>query len=111
MPPRRRGRFPTILETHDGPTAVQTNDFNPGAQAWVDHGFAFLTINYRGSVTFGREFKQKIWRDLRHWEVEGMKAAYHWLVDEGIARPKEVFLTATATVPPSPTPPTPAPRC
>jgi dipeptidyl aminopeptidase/acylaminoacyl peptidase len=91
--PDGEGPFPTVLETHGGPTAVETNGFNPGAQAWVDHGFAFLTINYRGSVTFGREFEQKIWHDMGHWEVEDMKAAYHWLVDQGIAKPKEVFLT------------------
>ena len=91
--PEGKGPFPTILETHGGPTGVKTNSFDPTAQAWVDHGFAFLSINYHGSITFGRDFEQKIWLDLGHWEVEDMNAAYAWLVREGIARPEAIFLT------------------
>lgn len=91
--PDGQGPFPTILDTHGGPTGVQTNGYNAGAQAWVDHGFAFLSINYRGSITFGREFEQKIWHDLGHWEIEDMAAAYQWLVGQGISQPDAVFLT------------------
>jgi dipeptidyl aminopeptidase/acylaminoacyl peptidase len=91
--PEGQGPFPTILETHGGPTAVQTESFSPGSQAWLDHGFAFLTINYRGSVTFGKQFERQIWGDLGHWEVEDMVAARDWLVREGIARPNEILLT------------------
>lgn len=91
--PEGQGPFPTILATHGGPAGVTFNTFSPSAQAWVDHGFAFLTINYRGSVTFGREFEQKIWYDLGHWEVEDMAAARDFLVREGIARPDAIFLT------------------
>ena len=91
--PEGEGPFPTILETHGGPTAVQTNSFSPGAQAWVDHGFAYLTINYHGSVTFGREFEQSIWYDLGHWEVEDMAAARNFLVKGGFAQPGAIFLT------------------
>lgn len=91
--PEGQGPFPTLLDMHGGPTAVKTNGFDPSAQAWLDHGFAYLSINYRGSITFGREFEQKIWHDLGHWEVEDMAAAQAWLVREGIARPQAVFLT------------------
>src|ERR687885_432903 len=87
------GPFPTILETHGGPTAVTTESFSPQSQAWLDHGFAFLTINYRGSTTFGRAFEEQIWGDLGHWEVEDMVAARDWLVQQGIARPDQILLT------------------
>ncbi len=85
------GPFPTILHTHGGPEAVATQTFSPEAQAWLDHGFAFLTINYRGSITFGREFQQRIWGHLGHWELEDMVAARDWLVREGIADPARIF--------------------
>lgn len=91
--PEGVGPHPTILQTHGGPASVRTNGFDPGAQSWVDHGFAFLSINYRGSVTFGRTFEQKIWHDLGHWEVEDMVAAREFLLREGIARPGAIFLT------------------
>ncbi|HEU5342914.1 MAG TPA: prolyl oligopeptidase family serine peptidase [Ktedonobacterales bacterium] len=91
--PDGAGPFPTILETHGGPTAVATEVFAPRAQAWVDAGFAYLTINYRGSTTFGRAFERAIWGRLGEYEVEDMVAAREWLVEQGIARPDQVFLT------------------
>jgi len=91
--PEGEGPFPTILETHGGPAGVQTNSFSPGAQAWAENGFAYLTINYHGSITFGREFEQSIWHDLGHWEVEDMAAARNFLVKEGFAQPEAIFLT------------------
>lgn len=90
--PDGEGPFPAILHTHGGPEAVMTENFVPSSQAWVDHGFAFLTINYRGSIGFGREFREKIWGNLGHWEIEDMVAAREWLVNEGIARPDQILL-------------------
>lgn len=87
------GPYPTILHTHGGPEAVTTEQFSPMSQAWLDHGFAFLSINYRGSTTFGREFQQKIWGGPGHWEIEDMAAAYNWLVNNGVAHSGQVFLT------------------
>ncbi len=87
------GPFPTILETHGGPSAAQFNVFSPRSQIWIDHGFAYATINYRGSTTFGKEFEKKINGDLGHWEVEDMVAARLWLIKSRIARPDEIFVT------------------
>jgi dipeptidyl aminopeptidase/acylaminoacyl peptidase len=86
------GPFPTILNMHGGPDAVQMNLFSPSLQAWIDHGFAIFSINYRGSVTFGREFQQCIRGDLGHWEIDDMEAARAWLVDNGVAQPDSIFL-------------------
>ena len=91
--PEGEGPFPTILETHGGPTAVVTEAFAPNSQAWLDHGFAFLTINYRGSTSFGRDFEEKIRGNIGRWELEDMVAGRRWLVEQGIAEPGRVFLT------------------
>jgi len=87
------GPFPTILHTHGGPEVMTTNSYIPSSQAWIDHGFAFLAVNYRGSVGFGKEFREKIWGDLGHWEIEDMVAARNWLVQQRISRPEKIFLT------------------
>ena len=91
--PDGQGPFPTILHTHGGPTSVMTEKFLPESQAWIDHGFAFLTINYRGSITFGRDFEEKIWGNLGFWEMEDLAAARQWLVNEGISQPDGILLT------------------
>jgi len=88
--------FPTVLEMHGGPFIASTDTYDPNGQAWLDHGFAFLSLNYRGSATFGRDFKEKIWGDLGHWEIEDMVAAYQWLVDARIAQPDAVVLTGAS---------------
>jgi dipeptidyl aminopeptidase/acylaminoacyl peptidase len=85
--------FPTILDTHGGPTAARFANFDPGAQAFLDAGFAFLSVNYRGSTTFGREFEHAIWGRLGELELEDMAAARAWLVEAGIALPDQVLLT------------------
>ncbi|MDT8305028.1 MAG: prolyl oligopeptidase family serine peptidase [Anaerolineae bacterium] len=91
--PEGEGPFPTILHTHGGPEVVMTEVFEPRSQAWLDHGFAILSINYRGSTTFGREFQEKIWGNPGQWEIEDVVAARAWLVSEGIAHPDQVFVT------------------
>jgi dipeptidyl aminopeptidase/acylaminoacyl peptidase len=91
--PEGEGPFPTILETHGGPTWAQLNMFSARSQAWLDHGFAFCSVNYRGSTSFGKAFEEQIWGNLGHWEVEDMVAARDWLVREGIAWPDQVLLT------------------
>jgi len=65
---------------------VATECFSPESQTWLDDGFAYLTVNYRRSTTFGRAFQEQIWGNPGHWEVENMAAAHGWLVREGIAR-------------------------
>jgi dienelactone hydrolase len=91
--PDGKGPFPTILNTHGGPETATVEYFFPSTQAWVDHGFAWLSINYRGSTGFGRAFREKIWGDLGHWEIEDMVAAREWLIKEGIANPRQILLT------------------
>lgn len=90
--PEGSGPHPTILNMHGGPHGHIADMFDPVAQAWLDHGFAFLTINYRGSTGFGRAFREQIDGDIGHWELEDMVAARAWLVAHGIAQADAVLL-------------------
>lgn len=94
--PEGEGPFPAILSVHGGPHMVMPEFYDAEAQSWLDHGYAYLSINYRGSTTFGREFKEKIWGDLGHWEVEDMVAARDWLVEQGIAQSRAIVLTGAS---------------
>src|SRR5918911_2949156 len=94
--PEGGGPFPTILAVHGGPHYATPEFYDPEGQAWLDHDYAYLTINYRGSTTFGREFKEQIWGDLGQWEVEDMVAARDWLVREGIAQPDAILVTGAS---------------
>jgi dipeptidyl aminopeptidase/acylaminoacyl peptidase len=91
--PDGAGPYPTILHVHGGPESVTTERYAPSIASWIDHGYAVASLNYRGSVTFGREYQQAIWEDFGHWEVEDLAATAGWLVGEGIARPRGIVLT------------------
>jgi dipeptidyl aminopeptidase/acylaminoacyl peptidase len=90
--PDGEGPFPVVFDIHGGPHAVRTNYFRQTGQAWLDHGFAYCALNYRGSMTFGRAFKEQIWGDIGHWELEDLVAARAYLVGQGFANPEAVFL-------------------
>jgi len=85
--------FAVVLETHGGPTAATFASFNPQAQAFLDLGFAYLSVNYRGSTTFGREFEHAIWGRLGDLEIEDMAAGREWLVANGVGKPDQILLT------------------
>ncbi len=84
--------FPLIFDIHGGPHAVRTNYFRQTSQAWLDHGYAYCALNYRGSMTFGRAFKEQIWGDIGHWELDDLVAARAYLVEHTFTDPKAVFL-------------------
>lgn len=90
--PAGEGPFPLVFDIHGGPHALRTNYFRQTGQAWLDHGFAYCALNYRGSLTFGRAFKEQIWGDIGHWELEDLVAARAYLVKQGFALPEAVFL-------------------
>jgi dipeptidyl aminopeptidase/acylaminoacyl peptidase len=87
------GPFPTVLEVHGGPQANESDRFHPAGQAWVDRGFAFLTLNYRGSTGFGRDYEQAIWGRTGELELADVVAAREWLVGNGVARPEAIVIT------------------
>jgi dipeptidyl aminopeptidase/acylaminoacyl peptidase len=90
--PEGKGPFPMILNTHGGPTAAQPEAYDSGAQAWLDHGFAYMSVNYRGSTTFGRDFENAINGRLGELEVEDMAAARDYAVENGIADADSIIL-------------------
>jgi dipeptidyl aminopeptidase/acylaminoacyl peptidase len=92
MTPDGSGPFPTILDIHGGPQGHELDRFDPEAQAWVDRGFAFFTLNYRGSTGFGREYEQAIWGNVGRYELDDLVAARDTLVRAGIADPDRIVL-------------------
>src|SRR5207253_2458346 len=56
--PKGRRPHPTIFIIHGGPESHDRDEFSARNQAWVDHGFAVVLVNYRGSSGYG-----KLWCD------------------------------------------------
>jgi dipeptidyl aminopeptidase/acylaminoacyl peptidase len=88
--------YPTVIFLHGGPHAAMMNYFLGPNASWPDHGVALCAVNFRGSTTFGRKFKEQIWGDIGHWELEDIAATRTWLVEQGIAIPNAIFLFGTS---------------
>lgn len=86
----------TVLAVHGGPNLVAIDGYDPSAQSWIEQGFAYASLNYRGSVTFGRAFREGFWGSGGDREIEDVQAAILWLRARGLANPATTFITGAS---------------
>ena len=61
MRPRDAGMgspVPAVVYPHGGPTDAYTDAWDGHAQYFVDRGYAWLAVNFRGSTGYGRDFER-----------------------------------------------------
>ncbi|MEW1722350.1 prolyl oligopeptidase family serine peptidase [Streptomyces sp. NPDC093109] len=90
--PAGEGPFPTVFEIHGGPTWHDSDAFAAGPAAWVDHGFAVVRVNYRGSTGYGREWTDALKHRVGLIELEDIAAVRDWAVESGLADPSKLVL-------------------
>ncbi|MFJ4406617.1 prolyl oligopeptidase family serine peptidase [Streptomyces sp. NPDC088910] len=91
--PVGEGPFPTVFEIHGGPTWHDSDSFAAGPAAWVDHGFAVVRVNYRGSTGYGREWTDALKHRVGLIELEDIAAVREWAVSSGLADPRRLVLS------------------
>ncbi|MFH9755751.1 S9 family peptidase [Streptomyces griseus] len=91
-PATGEGPFPTIFEIHGGPTWHDSDAFASGPAAWVDHGFAVVRVNYRGSTGYGRAWTDALKHRVGLIELEDIAAVREWSVASGLADPERLVL-------------------
>lgn len=84
--------WPLVVDAHGGPTAQTEDAFDPFAQAWVDHGFAVLLPNYRGSTGYGKRWQDALEGDPGRPELEDLRVGRDHVVDAGTGDPARVVL-------------------
>ena len=50
---------PAVVYPHGGPTDAYGDEWDGHAQYFVDKGYAWLAINFRGSTGYGRDFERR----------------------------------------------------
>ncbi|WP_200837571.1 prolyl oligopeptidase family serine peptidase [Ruania rhizosphaerae] len=76
--------YPVVVEVHGGPTWHESDSFSPYAAAWVDHGFAVLSVNYRGSTGYGNTWRDALEGRVGHTELADIAAVHEALVQAGV---------------------------
>jgi dipeptidyl aminopeptidase/acylaminoacyl peptidase len=87
------GPFPTVFEIHGGPAWHDSDAFTAGPAAWLDHGFAVVRVNYRGSTGYGREWTDALKHRVGLIELEDIAAVREWAVGSGLADPAKLVLS------------------
>ncbi|MFG2143899.1 S9 family peptidase [Streptomyces sp. NPDC048696] len=90
--PSGEGPFPTVFEIHGGPSWHDSDAFAAGPAAWVDHGYAVVRVNYRGSTGYGREWTDALKHRVGLIELEDIAAVREWAVSSGLADPSRLVL-------------------
>ena len=75
------------MYVHGGPTWLDADRWQPDVQALVDSGFAVAMVNYRGSIGYGREWRDSLIGDIGGPELEDVNAGLRDLIERGIADP------------------------
>ncbi|WP_353943333.1 prolyl oligopeptidase family serine peptidase [Streptomyces sp. HUAS MG91] len=86
------GPLPTVFEIHGGPTWHDSDSFAAGPAAWVEHGYAVVRVNYRGSTGYGREWTDALKHRVGLIELEDIAAVREWAVGSGLADPDRLVL-------------------
>ena len=84
--------LPLVLDVHGGPWARDGWGFNSSHQWLANRGYAVLSVNYRGSTGFGKEFINAAngeWAGRMH---DDLIDAVNWAVDEKIADKSKVAI-------------------
>jgi dipeptidyl aminopeptidase/acylaminoacyl peptidase len=77
---------------HGGPNWLYLDTWWADVQALIDEGFAVAMVNYRGSIGFGRRWRDHIVGNIGFPEVEDVVAGRDDLVAGGIADPERVVI-------------------
>ncbi len=84
--------LPMVLNVHGGPWSRDGWGFDSTHQWLANRGYAVLSVNYRGSTGFGKNFTNAgnlEWGRKMH---EDLIDAVNWSVQQGIADPKRVAI-------------------
>ncbi len=83
---------PMLLWVHGGPWARDGYGYNTIHQWMANRGYAVLSVNYRGSTGFGKEFTNAAVGEFSGKMHDDLIDAVDWAVGEGIAQQDKVAI-------------------
>ncbi|WP_127128105.1 prolyl oligopeptidase family serine peptidase [Georgenia sp. SYP-B2076] len=94
--PAGDGPWPVFVDVHGGPAWHRSDSFSPYLAAWVDHGFAVVSVNYRGSTGYGSAWRDALEGRVGATELEDIAAVHEKLVADGVVDPARSVLAGAS---------------
>ena len=88
--------LPTIILPHGGPQARDTAEWDFWAQFYANRGYLVLKPNFRGSIGYGRAYRNK---GIRQWGglmQDDVTDATRWIIKEGMADPDRICIVGAS---------------
>lgn len=95
LPPdhKENSRHPLILEIHGGPFAAYGPHFSTDNQLYAAAGYAVLSVNPRGSTSYGAEFANQIHHAYPGRDYDDLISAVDAAIAQGYADGDRLFVT------------------
>jgi dipeptidyl aminopeptidase/acylaminoacyl peptidase len=78
------GKPPLMVLIHGGPTGQRGASFDGQAQFFANRGWGVLQVNYRGSVGYGREYREKLKGNWGIYDVQDAVSGVRYMVEDGL---------------------------
>lgn len=85
--------LPMVLWIHGGPWSRDNWGYNPVHQWLANRGYAVMSVNYRGSTGFGKDFVNAANREWGAKMHDDVLDATDWAIAQGIAQADQVAIT------------------
>ena len=79
------GLPPAIVQIHGGPTSSVMIGYDLEAAFFTSRGYAYLSVNYRGSTGYGRDYREALRGNWGELDVIDAAGAAQALIDQGLA--------------------------
>lgn len=83
---------PLIVMCHGGPTGTTNKSYNSKIQYWTCRGFAVVDVNYSGSTTYGKQYRDRIKNNWCVVDVADCAAASKYLVDNNLVDKDNIII-------------------
>ena len=81
---------PAIINIHGGPTSQHHREWNVVTQVFVNAGYVVLEPNPRGSIGYGKKWREGNRRDWGGKDLEDVARGAAWLGDQKLADPARI---------------------
>ena len=81
-----------IIDIHGGPTAYAKRGLRTTTQFFTKSGFAFASVDYRGSVGYGASYRRSLNGHYGEYDVDDIRAVARFLIEKGEVNPNRVFV-------------------
>lgn len=87
------GKPPLIVNLHGGPTSASPRGLKARTVFFTSRGFAWLDLDYSGSVGYGREYRDRLNGAWGVADVDDVISAARFASAEGFADPDAIFVS------------------